>query len=519
MSRRTLLTVVPAVAAVGALAAIQRHEHAVIDVRSYGATGDGMTDDSLAIQSAVAELRPGRTLHFPRGTYRFAQHWPSGTAAIAIAGVSDATVEFAPGAELVMDNLDPHDGTGTSHGVLLRGPSSRVSLRNITVRWAHPAKRSLGDGIRVEGLPGDGRTLPTGWRGFPSPVDGLAVIDCTVVSSPQAGVVLHGVSDVRVERLHVDGTGADGLHLNACRRASVAGLRAVKPGDDGLAFVTYFGPEFSFDPDAHTFAFPTLTDWSNADVEVRDVEVVGGSANGVRVAGAQRLTIDALDVVGVVAGSAVMLDSAEPGADVGWNYLASRAIRIDEFTATACDTGVHVLARPHAPGAGGFTDFDVQIGRAALVSCSNWAVRAESLAEAKMTGLSIEDCTIASTSTTAGNGGVGIDNARGVTMGTVAIQHSDAVVGFAAKDSDRMEIEHLSITIDRTQPPPDGAPPCVALDGVEGVIADLAVDWPSAPAAWIAVRQSAAEQCGGQGASVAITTLKGVTKEQVSACP
>lgn len=517
LSRRSLLAAVPAVAAIAALAAIQRHEYTVIDVKEFGATGDGVTDDSVAIQAAVAELRPGRALHFPTGTYRFAQRWPSGTAAITLTGISDVTVDFAPGAELFMDNLDLRNGTGTSHGLLIRGPASRISLRNINIRWASGAKRSLGDGIRVDGLPGDGATLPRGWHGSPTPVDGLTVTDCVIRSSPQAGMVLHGVSDVTVKRLHVEGSGADGLHFNACRRIHVSGLRAVNPGDDGLALVTYFASAFSFDSDAHTFAFPTLSDWSNADADVRDVEVVGGAANGVRVAGAQRVTIAGLNAVGVAGGSAVMLDSAEPGADVGWNYLASRAIRIDELTATNCDTGLHLLSRPHVPGDRAFTDFDVRVSRAALNSCGNWSVRAESLGEPKVTGLQLDDCTIASTSTTAGNGGVGIDNARGISMGTVTIRHSDAVVGLAARNSERLAIERLTIMIGQTEQPAQEASPCVTLDDVEGVIAQLHVDWPSAPASWTAVRQSTGDQCG-QGATVTISTLKGVSRDQVSAC-
>ena len=60
-----------------------------------------------------------------------------------------SVVEFEPGAELLMDNLDPTTHTGTSHGLLVRGPAWRISLRNVNIRWVAGAKRSLGDGIRV----------------------------------------------------------------------------------------------------------------------------------------------------------------------------------------------------------------------------------------------------------------------------------------------------------------------------------------------------------------------------------
>lgn len=40
-----------------------------VDVRNYGAVGDGSTDDSAAIQSAVDAASPGGSIYFPPGTY------------------------------------------------------------------------------------------------------------------------------------------------------------------------------------------------------------------------------------------------------------------------------------------------------------------------------------------------------------------------------------------------------------------------------------------------------------------
>lgn len=42
------------------------HAHAAtVDVTTYGAKGDGVTDDTTAINNAVAALQPGDTLYFP----------------------------------------------------------------------------------------------------------------------------------------------------------------------------------------------------------------------------------------------------------------------------------------------------------------------------------------------------------------------------------------------------------------------------------------------------------------------
>ncbi|RZT18940.1 pectate lyase-like protein [Mycobacterium sp. BK558] len=477
ISRRTLLA---GAAGTALLAAVigSRRDGRVVDVSAFGARGDGVADDSAPIQAAVATVLSGSTLYFPRGTYRFARRWPSGGAAIALHGLSDVTVVFAPGAQLRMDNLDPINKTGTSHGLLVSGRSSRIRLRNVDIRWAPGAPRSLGDGIRVAGWPGRGPM-----------VEDVTLSDCTVRNCPQAGVVMLGVSGISVSGLQVSESGADGLHFNACRRGRVDDYRAVDTGDDGLAFVTYFSPDFSHDDAAHTFSFPELTQWSNADFTVNGVTIDGGAANGLRIAGAHRVTVSGLTVDGVRSGSAVMVDSAEPGTHVGWTYLASQAIRINDVRAANCETGVHVLARP-ASTDDRFTEFGLHIGDARFEGCSNWAMQVESLTEKKVSGLSVEHCTASSSSITGGNGGIGLTNADDIALGTVAIRHREPVVTFSAVNAEHFAVDQLRVTIEEGSRPQGSARPAVKLARSHGAIRTADVAWPAAPDSWRAVETS-----------------------------
>lgn len=46
-----------------------QHLQVILTPQMFGAVGDGVTNDTLAIQTAINSLREGETLYFPRGTY------------------------------------------------------------------------------------------------------------------------------------------------------------------------------------------------------------------------------------------------------------------------------------------------------------------------------------------------------------------------------------------------------------------------------------------------------------------
>jgi hypothetical protein len=498
------------VPAIGVVVAFARPGgHRTINVRDHGAIGDGIADDSAAIQRAAAALESDSTLYFPSGTYRFADRNPKEGAAIAIAGISRVTVEFADGAELTMDNIDPDAGTGSSHGILVRGPASDVELRNVTIRWARPATRSMGDGIRIVGNPFALRTTG-GWTGTPVPVDGVTLSHCTVQGSPQAGVIMVGVSNIRVSGLRTEDTRADGLHFNACRKAQIEDVTAINPGDDGLALVTYQAPSMSFDTAAQTFSFPDLTRWCNEEFAVANVTVAGGHANGVRLAGSRGVTLAGLNMANLESGAAIMVDSAAPGSDVGWHYVASRGVRVSGVTIDACETGIHILARPTDSADARFTDFDVAIEDAAISNCTNWSVRAESLSAQRATGFSLRSCSVAASSSSGGNGGVGLANTNHPQLDGVSIRHRRSVLAFSAVDTDGLAVDRMAITITDAEPP-DGPGPCASFENCAGVVDDLRIGWDAAPDSWSPLHVADDSSGFGQSANARldIRTVKG----------
>lgn len=130
------------------------------DVTSYGATGDGSTDDSEAIQDAIDAMvgddvvNQGGTLYFPPGVYRCASDvhvykqarllGPSGGI-----GRSLARLEFDAGRQLILWKQGYRAG-GSADGCsveLIDIWSSKLS----TTTWASSTPYSLGDKVRVEG--------------------------------------------------------------------------------------------------------------------------------------------------------------------------------------------------------------------------------------------------------------------------------------------------------------------------------------------------------------------------------
>lgn len=492
--RRSVLPVLPVLTAMAGLGPKASAVRSIVDVRDFGAKGDGNTDDSAAIQAAARALRSGATLHFPKGSYRFAAPNPEGGAAVSITGISHVDIKFDTGAELLMDNLN--DGVGAGHAILIQGPASHISLDSVKVRWATKAPRSLGDGIRIVGYPAKlTDDPPAGWSGPSAPVSDIRIADCEVGSSPQAGVILMGVSDIKVTNLLVHDTAADGLHFNACRRASVDAYTVTDNGDDGLALVTYYSDRPRYDSAAQTFAFPDLTAWSNTDFTITNITVSGGRANGVRFAGANNVDLRGLTVIGKRTGAGIVVDSTaeiESGAD--WQYLASRGLRLEHISVADCEMGIQLLARPGPDGDRKFADFDVSVSDVSIRRCSNWAVRAESLTPQPVSGLRLNNCTVDATSTTGGNGGIGLGNTQDLNFGKISVTHSEPVVTFSASDTRNLSISALKLAVTQADGVPDDSTPSALFDNCEGSINAMHVSWPHAPETWTPVRITANAQ-------------------------
>ena len=128
-------------------------------VTSYGATGDGVTDDSDAIQAAIDDTAPGGTVFIPSGTYIIATgHGSAGTYGANSCAI-DPNEPQAVGLNITKTNLTL---LGEGRGSILQiGPSAKVAIVNLSAPYALLRKLVFdGNGAsRLRRDPGTGQIL------------------------------------------------------------------------------------------------------------------------------------------------------------------------------------------------------------------------------------------------------------------------------------------------------------------------------------------------------------------------
>ncbi|MFC5569109.1 right-handed parallel beta-helix repeat-containing protein [Lysobacter yangpyeongensis] len=168
-------TALPALAAY--VAPTRARGTAVLDVRNYGAVGDGVHDDTAAIQTAINALpATGGTVFVPAGTYminavknlrlRSLMHLQLDPAAklVAIPNAADrayvlnvykvSDVEISGGQ--IVGERDKHMATSGEwgHAIMVRG-SNRVTVRDIRL------SNCWGDGLSIGGAAATTGTIPS----------------------------------------------------------------------------------------------------------------------------------------------------------------------------------------------------------------------------------------------------------------------------------------------------------------------------------------------------------------------
>jgi len=178
-----------------------------VSVLAFGAVGDGVADDTAAVQRALDAARPGVAVVVPAG--RVFVH-------------TDVLHVRVPGTVV------------TGGGVLLGTREERSSV------WVET------DGVTLDGLTVRTQGTTRRWEAWEqmglrlAGHSGAVVRDVTVEGSAAAGLYVGAADHFLLDHVTVRGTRADGIHLTGgSHDGLVLAPTVVGSGDDGVAVVSY----------------------------------------------------------------------------------------------------------------------------------------------------------------------------------------------------------------------------------------------------------------------------------------
>lgn len=174
---------------------------------SFGAKGDGATDDTAALQAAINSATTGKTVFLSPGkTYRHTKVLKFAIPGVTVSGTGTlyATSESTSAVHLAANNIT------------LDGPTLRMG--STLQRWVAFEQMKLRLGRFT----------------------GLTVRNVTIDGSAAAGIYVGGSDNFLLENVTVRDTRADAIHMTGgAANGRVVHPVVSNPGDDGVAVVSY----------------------------------------------------------------------------------------------------------------------------------------------------------------------------------------------------------------------------------------------------------------------------------------
>jgi polygalacturonase len=218
---------------------------ALFDIRRYGATGDGKTLDTKAIQSAIdaAERVGGGTVLFPAGTYasysihlksNVALYLDQGAILLAASVPLEGTTSGGYDAAEPQGAWEPYQDYGHNHwhNSLLWGEDLHdVSILGPGRIWGKGLSR--GWDKEPTNLP-DARKPGVGDKAIALKLcRNVTLRDFQILQAGWFGILATGVDNLTIDNLRID-TNRDGMDIDCCRNVRVSNCTVNSPYDDGI---------------------------------------------------------------------------------------------------------------------------------------------------------------------------------------------------------------------------------------------------------------------------------------------
>jgi polygalacturonase len=211
---------------------------ASFDVRTSGATGDGKTLDTAAINKTIdrAAAAGGGTVFFPAGNYlSYSIHLKSNVALHLDAGATivaaDPPAAGAAGYDLAEANQwDMYQDFGHSHfrNSLLWGEEiENIAIVGTGRIWGKGLSRGTGQGPNAHD-PGVGNKSISLKN-----CHNVLLRDFSILHGGHFGILANGVDNLTIDNLKID-TNRDGMDVDACRNVRISNCYVNSPWDDGI---------------------------------------------------------------------------------------------------------------------------------------------------------------------------------------------------------------------------------------------------------------------------------------------
>ncbi|MGO9642550.1 MAG: glycoside hydrolase family 28 protein [Candidatus Acidiferrales bacterium] len=210
----------------------------VFDVKDFGATGDGKTIDSDAINKAIeaASAAGGGTVRFPAATY----------ASYSIRLKSNITLELGAGATLLaadppaqgggFDAAEPNVqweayqdfGHNHFHNSLIWGENvENVAIVGTGLIYGKSLSKGYGPGLKAETQGVGNKSIAL------KRCHNVLLRDFSILQGGHFGLLATGVDNLVIDSLRID-TNRDGMDIDCCNNVRISNCTINSPWDDAI---------------------------------------------------------------------------------------------------------------------------------------------------------------------------------------------------------------------------------------------------------------------------------------------